>query len=398
MPSLLVNSNNKYLALGTEEVGDQILSKDMSKSDLWPRVHKWNWGKRLPGQYVIAGTKGGSLIKLQVQVQTTDTGEIFGLQALVDSGASGLFINSDYMQNNKINTKSLVCPIPVNNVDGTPNEWGPICEIAELMLTYDRYSERVVFAVTCIRKEDMILGLPWLSKHNPEVDWSTGKVKMTWCLTQCNTCWAEIQVEEKVRWAEVQLKNRCRAGPFPLIEEDDEVEEENVELYEKGDRLFATVIRATGNFSQQLAEVHLKNSTLKEPSDAILPHFRQFTDIFAKESFDTLPERKQWDHAIELVPDAKLSNCKVYLMLVAERAELDCFILENLETGQIRPSKSPMASLCFFIKKKDGSLRLIQDYRTLNSITVKNCYLLPLISELVDWLQKAKYFTKLNVW
>jgi len=51
----------------------------------------------------------------------------------------------------------------------------------------------------------------------------------------------------------------------------------------------------------------------------------------------------------------------------------------------------------FFIKKKDGSLQLVQDYRALNAITVKNRYLLFLISELVSQLCGAKYFTKLNV-
>jgi len=52
----------------------------------------------------------------------------------------------------------------------------------------------------------------------------------------------------------------------------------------------------------------------------------------------------------------------------------------------------------FFIKKKDGSLRLVQDYRALNAVTVKNRYSLSLISELVSQLCRAKYFTKLDVW
>jgi hypothetical protein len=56
-----------------------------------------------------------------------------------------------------------------------------------------------------------------------------------------------------------------------------------------------------------------------------------------------------------------------------------------------------MASPFFFVKKKDGSLRPVQDYRKLNDMTIKNCYPLPLISELVDTLQNAKYFTKLDV-
>ena len=56
-----------------------------------------------------------------------------------------------------------------------------------------------------------------------------------------------------------------------------------------------------------------------------------------------------------------------------------------------------MASPVFFIKKKDGSLRLVQDYRALNEMTVKNRYPIPLISELVNKLRKAKYFTALDV-
>jgi hypothetical protein len=77
--------------------------------------------------------------------------------------------------------------------------------------------------------------------------------------------------------------------------------------------------------------------------------------------------------------------------------ELDHFLTENLETGRIRPSKFPMASPVFFIKKKDGSLQLVQDYQMLNDMTVKNKYPLLLISELVNQLRGAKYFTKLDV-
>ena len=56
-----------------------------------------------------------------------------------------------------------------------------------------------------------------------------------------------------------------------------------------------------------------------------------------------------------------------------------------------------MASPVFFIKKKDGTLRLVQDYRALNAMTVKNKYPLPLISELINKLRGAKYFTKMDV-
>ena len=100
---------------------------------------------------------------------------------------------------------------------------------------------------------------------------------------------------------------------------------------------------------------------------------------------------------MELIPGSKLSGCKVYPLSPTEQRELDAFLKENLETSRIQPSKSPMSSPVFFIKKKDGSLRLVQDYRASNAITLKNKYLLPLISKLINKLQGAKYFTKLDI-
>ncbi|KAF8627557.1 hypothetical protein AX17_006177, partial [Amanita inopinata Kibby_2008] len=57
-----------------------------------------------------------------------------------------------------------------------------------------------------------------------------------------------------------------------------------------------------------------------------------------------------------------------------------------------------MASPFFFIKKKDGTLQLVQDYRALNAMTIKNKYPLPLITDLVNQLRGAQYFTKLDMW
>jgi len=99
--------------------------------------------------------------------------------------------------------------------------------------------------------------------------------------------------------------------------------------------------------------------------------------MFSKDSFDELPGTKPWDHAIELTPNAPLKSCKVYPLSTSEQKELDAFLKENLESGQIRPSKSPMATPVFFVKKKDSKLWLVQDYRTLNTMPVKNKYPLP---------------------
>jgi len=123
----------------------------------------------------------------------------------------------------------------------------------------------------------------------------------------------------------------------------------------------------------------------------------EFRSVFAKEDFDILLEYHKWDHVIELIPGAEPKLLKVYSLSLLEQAKLDAFLEENLRTGRIQPSKSPIAALVFFIKKKDGLLRLVQDYHALNAITVKNKYPLPLISELVSQLRGARYFTKLDV-
>jgi hypothetical protein len=132
-------------------------------------------------------------------------------------------------------------------------------------------------------------------------------------------------------------------------------------------------------------------------SGSIPDYVKMFGQVFSEEGFAKLPNRKPWDHAIELTPGAQPKGCKVYPLSVKEQAELDVFITKNLETGRIQQSKSPMASPVFFIKKKDGSLRLVQDYQMLNEMTVKNKYPLPLIPELINQLRGAKYFTKLDV-
>ncbi len=137
----------------------------------------------------------------------------------------------------------------------------------------------------------------------------------------------------------------------------------------------------------------------KRTFEELVPkHYQSFYDLFSKENFNELPKRKPWDHAIELVPNTKSTlDCKVYPLNRNEQEQLDKFLDENLESGQICPSKSPFASPFFFVKKKDGSLRPVQDYRKLNEMMIKNRYLLPLISELIDKLRGAKYFTKLDV-
>jgi len=156
-------------------------------------------------------------------------------------------------------------------------------------------------------------------------------------------------------------------------------------------------LRATSMISQKLVEGARRASETQKGLFTLPDYAKRFKSVFAKEDFDILLEHRQWDHAIELILGLEPKLSKVYPLSPVEQKELDSFLEENLHTGQIRPSKSPMAALVFFIKKKNGSLRLVQDYRALDSMTVKNKYPLLLISKLISQLRRARYFTKLDI-
>ena len=156
-------------------------------------------------------------------------------------------------------------------------------------------------------------------------------------------------------------------------------------------------LRDVSMTSQKLAKgAHRSTEAQKEPF--ILPNcVRGFKSVFAKEDFDILPEHRQWDHAIKLILGSEPKSSKVYPLSPVEQKKLDSFLEENLCTRQIHSSKSPMVAPVFFIKKKDSLLQLVQDYRALNSMTVKNKYPLLLISKLMSQLRGTRYFTKLDV-
>ena len=99
--------------------------------------------------------------------------------------------------------------------------------------------------------------------------------------------------------------------------------------------------------------------------------YQQHSKVFSEEESHRFPLSRPWDHAIELKEGApEAINCKIIPTTKEEDEALKKFIQEQTEKGYIRKSKSPYASAFFFIKKKDGKLCPIQDYRKLNQHTI----------------------------
>jgi len=125
------------------------------------------------------------LIILPIEVSTTDTSEVHSIKALLDFGATGNFIDRDFVQTKGINTQSISCPILVYNVDGSPNEAGQISEVVDVIPRYKIHSKRMLLAVSSLGRQSMILGYIWLKDHNLEVNWQTGEVQINRCPPQC---------------------------------------------------------------------------------------------------------------------------------------------------------------------------------------------------------------------
>jgi len=107
--------------------------------------------------------------------------------------------------------------------------------------------------------------------------------------------------------------------------------------------------------------------------------------------------RKLWDHVINLKEDFVPRKGRTYLMSRQKKEKVQEFVEKQLRKGYIRPSKSPQTSPVFFVGKKDGKKRMVQDYWYLNKRTVKDNYPLPLISDLIDTIRTKRVFTKMDL-
>ncbi|CCO36846.1 Transposon Ty3-G Gag-Pol polyprotein AltName: Full=Gag3-Pol3 [Rhizoctonia solani AG-1 IB] len=134
-----------------------------------------------------------------------------------------------------------------------------------------------------------------------------------------------------------------------------------------------------------------------DPLRLIPPEYHEFAQVFGKEEFKILPPHWDYDIGIELTPKASLFHGPIYGMTDSESRALKEHLESEVATGKIRPSKSPAGAPVMFVKKANGSLRLVVDYRKLNKVTVKDVYPLPRQDDLMAKLRDARIFTKLDL-
>src|SRR3981189_2971776 len=220
-----LSSHNWYACLVVDQCEDATSVFDCVKVVPQPsappqkvaRICLANWERRLPKKFIIAMTPSEKSLHIDVEIETTDTAMKRNVNALVDCGATGLFVDTEYVRSNNLSTRHLTTPIPVYNVDGTANEAGAITKNADIILRYKGHAERTQFAVTLLGKQSMILSFTWLRKHNSEIDWQTKEVRMSRCPPQCLTCRAKAKVKRQVERVATAQIHTCRAGSFPVL-------------------------------------------------------------------------------------------------------------------------------------------------------------------------------------
>ena len=107
------------------------------------------------------------------------------VKTLLDSRATGLVMSSEFAKKQGFKLKKLERLMNVRNVNRSLNKEEPIENTVEVNIYYQRHRERTEIDVIGGQKWMVILGILWLARHNPEIDWRTGEVKITRCPEEC---------------------------------------------------------------------------------------------------------------------------------------------------------------------------------------------------------------------
>jgi len=135
-------------------------------------------------------------VTVKIGLKQKEEEEGIVVDALLDSGATGLVMSEEFLRKHRFRRLKLEKPVYVRNVDGILNYVGPIVDTVEVEVFFKGYKERTLINVIGGQKWSMILDMPWLGHHNPEIDWKTEEIKMTRCPDKCEKKW---RVEKQMK-------------------------------------------------------------------------------------------------------------------------------------------------------------------------------------------------------
>lgn len=280
--------------------------------------------------------------------------------ALVDSGASHNFVRAGLFQeeNEELNKKfhSEFQDQKAQLVDGTPA--AAIGLLKNANLTVGKLKDKLTAHAIHIANYDLILGKPWLFKHNPSIDWKENRMEIA------------VSRDCIIINGEKAPTSRTRSQPAPML----------------------IASRKEVDSSAEMICCYIANEIAGNAAPKSIKD--NFVKVF--EPLRGMPPERRTKHQIKVTSNDPIA-LPAYRMGFAELKMLKDHLDDLMEKGFIQPSGSSWSSPVLFVKKKDGSHRLCVDYRALNRITVKHRYPIPRIEDLLDQLSEAKIFSKLDL-
>jgi hypothetical protein len=283
------------------------------------------------------------------------------METLIDGGSQLNLISKSLA----IEQKLPIDPMPELLAECANGSEMPVygTTVADIAITDSRgrkETHRVPFVVTDLQRYSMYLGLPWIDATCPKLNYSSRRVLFRGTKVKDKGAFQQVAIED------AESFDRSMRDPTADV--------------------YACLVNAVG-----------QSATLGTIKAQLPPQYAEFADVASEDDAKVLADHSSHDLAIQLAPEGRPPHQPLYNLSATELEVLRAYLAEYMARGWIRRSKSPAGAPILFVKKKDGSMRLCVDYRGLNKITVKNRHPLPLISESLERLAQAKFYTKLDV-
>ncbi|KAH0603989.1 uncharacterized protein H6S33_007020 [Morchella sextelata] len=314
------------------------------------------------GDHFVASCK---IVNNKISIQT---------HALIDTGCSGFtFIDETFARHNSLPFLPLKSPRTIEVIDERPISSGQITHLCYLPLSIDSHYETIPLFVTKLGSYPLILGIPWLQLHDATLRFKDNSILFDseYCKRKCNFSAKPVPIKgiaPPLRFHLVSSAALCRFARRDKLQ------------------IFSITIE---EIDQAMGKAPKEDWRNRVPT-----RYKRFHKMMDEKFANEIPPHCSYDHKIPLKEGKEPPFGPLYCMSREGLIVLKQYIQDNLEKAFIQASSSPTGAPILFVKKADRTPRLCIDYRGLNELTVKNRYPLPLIRETLDYLSKAKWYTK----
>ena len=275
----------------------------------------------------------------------------------IDCGVDINCININFAKRHKVNLRKIEKPLKINNVDGLPNDTGAVKHQATFFFKIGTVVHNETFYAMKCGRDNLILGLPWLNKINPKIDWEKK-------LIEIDDATDQTEAYNRTRSAnQPAIRTLAEEPTHPdLLPTDYEKEppfypDENFHNYVRGvENVYMKETRRYIKRNGKLIPMMVAKTSISgklaqkaEVVEVTLPEeYLEFAEVFSEEAFQKMPPRWAYDHPIELDKTFKPRVGKVYPLSPDEQKATDDFVKETSGMEKYHlpcPPKHPLSSM-----------------------------------------------------